>query len=468
MAGSPCRPPMSRTCLWWLVPSMMAVTACGFPRPADVAECTAASDCKSPAAPFCIGGSCVAACQVNDDCRGLAGTPFCQASTGACVACLDASACSADKPVCDATAGTCRGCARDEECSGGICIEAEATCVADADVIFVAGFGVNAGPCTRAAPCSLPFGVSQATVARSRIKILNGTVELTATLTLTPNVYIEGTDTVVTGPPGMFSIAQFASVTLSHMRIQPTSGLAVTIDPARTLRLFDVQTSGGISVNGGSLDVDLSTFTGGGGVTCMGGTATVRRSLFDHSPMSGTTCQLVARRSRFAMTGGAGFGADGGVLTFENNLITQTEGIADSMAVNNLTSASTIRFNTWVNTTAVPSDGVALSCDSPLKVSSNIFAYASAHPIAFGQGCEVRYSLFDSVALPEATMGVGRKAGDSSTFFVDRGGKDYHLSASSPARGAAEAGLGVSDDFDGHARPSPDASVPDIGAFEAP
>jgi hypothetical protein len=65
-------------------------------------------------------------------------------------------------------------------------------------------------------------------------------------------------------------------------------------------------------------------------------------------------------------------------------------------------------------------------------------------------------------------MGVGRKAGDSSTFFVDKAGKDYHLSMHSAAVGAAEPGLDVSDDLDGNARPSPSGSVPDIGAFEAP
>lgn len=447
---------------------LAALAGCGFPKPADVPECKAASDCESPDAPFCAAGSCVAACQASTDCQGLAGTPFCQPSSGRCVACLDASVCSPDKPVCDATAGACRGCARDEECPGGICVEVDGTCVADADVIFVAGFGVNSGSCTKDAPCSLSFGVSQVTANRNHIKILNGTLQLTAALTLTPSLYIEDTDTIVTGPPGMFSIAQLMSVTLSHMTIQPTSGLAITVDAARSLQLYDVRASGGISVNGGTLDVDLSTFTGGGGVTCMGGTVTVRRSVFDHSPMSGTTCQLIVRRNHFDMTGDAGFGADGGALTFENNLITQSEGIADSMAVNNLTSASTIRFNTWVNTTAVPSDGAALSCNSPLKVSSNVFDYESMHPIAYGNGCEVRYSLFDNVALPDATMGVGRKAGDSSTFFVDKAGKDYHLSARSPALGAAEPGLGVSDDFDGNARPAPAGSVPDMGAFEAP
>lgn len=442
--------------------------ACGFPKPADVPECKIASDCTSPDAPFCAAGNCVAACRANDDCQSLAGTPFCKITSGRCVACLDASVCSGDKPACDATAGVCRGCARDDECPGGICVESEGTCVADADVIFVAGFGVNAGLCTKDAPCSLPFGVSQATVNRSHIKILNGTVQLSATLTLTPNLYIEGTDTVVNGPPGMFSLAQFVTVTLSHMTLQPTSGLAITVDAARGLRLYDVRMAGGANVTGGTLDVDLSTFSGGGGVTCMGGTTTVQRSVFDHSPLSGTTCQLIVRRNRFDMTGDAGFGADGGVLTFENNVIVQSEGIADSMVVDNLTAASTIRFNTWVNTTAVPSDGTALSCNSPLKVSSNIFAYASMHPIAYGQGCEVRYSLFDSVALPDATMGVGRKAGDSATFFVDKAGKDYHLSAQSPALGAAEPGLGVSEDLDGNPRPSPSGSVPDIGALEAP
>jgi hypothetical protein len=451
----------------WCVASWIVFAACGFPKPADVLECTAASDCKSPGAPFCVAGQCVVACASNDDCVGRPGTPFCQVSSGSCVGCLDSSVCPGDKAICDATEHSCRGCERDDECPGGICVEADGRCVADADVIYVSGTGVNSGSCTRQQPCSLVFGLTEVTADRNHIKILNGTLNVASTLTLSPNLYVEGTDTMITGPAGMFSVAQFVNVTLSHMQIQPASGLVTTVDAARSLRLFDVRLGGGIGVNGGTLEVDRSTLANAGGITCMGGTVTVRRSIFDHSPLGGQTCQLTMQRNRFDLSGDLlKIGIDGGVLTFENNLIIQSEGIADTMAVRNVAPASTVRFNTFVNTTAVPSDGQAFSCSSPMNVTSNIFAYASMHPLVT-RDCDLRYALIDSIAVPEQVAGVGSKSADSNTFFVDKAGKDYRLSPSSPARGAAEPGVNVSEDFEGAARPSPAGSPADVGAFEA-
>lgn len=456
------------TCVRSLLICAIAASACGFPKPGDVAECTGPSDCKASSAPFCIGGNCVAACASNQDCAPFAATPFCESQSGSCVACLDSSVCPTNNSVCDSVDHRCRGCTRDDECMEGICAEADGLCVAESRIIFVAGSGASSGSCTRAAPCSLAHGVSQVVAAsRDYIKIVNGTLAVSAPLTLN-SVYIEGSDTMVTGPAAMFGTAQFANVTFSHMRIQPSSGLVTTVEGSRSLRLFDVQSTGGFGVNGGTLDVDRSTLTGGGGVTCMGGTVTVRRSVFDHSALDATTCQVVVQRNRFSFSGDIPkIGIEGGGLQFENNVIIQSEGIADTMAVNNVAPASTIRFNTFVNTTATPSDGVAVSCGSPLTISSNIFAYASQHPLAT-QRCEVRCALVDSVAVPAQVVGVGSKSADSSTFFVDKAGGDYHLSATSPARGAAEAGLDVSEDFDGTIRPSPAGSPPDIGAYEVP
>jgi len=448
-----------------------ALAACGFPRPPDVLECNTASDCKSPAAPLCIAGSCVAACQASTDCQGLAGTPFCQTTSGKCVACLDASVCLPDKPVCDATDGACRRCARDEECAGGICVEADGTCVADSDVAFVDGLaGRDAGACTRTAPClTLAFAIAQVPVSREHIqlKILSGTFALTASVNLIRTLYLEGSDTIVTGPAAMFTLAQGASVTLSHVDLRPASGLVTSVDADRTLRLFDVRATGGFDVKGGSLDVERTTFTSAGGVTCNAGTVSIQRSVFDDSQLTTMTCAVIVRGTRFGLTSDANkITIDSGVLTFENNLMVQADGIADTMTVIGVAPGSALRFNTFVNTTVLASDGAALQCSPLLKVSSNIFAYNSMHPLTSCDGA--RYSLLDSAALPQFAMGIGAKQGDRSTFFVDLPGKNFRLSASSPARGAAEMGLGVSDDFDGNARPVPAGSPPDMGAFEAP
>lgn len=424
-----------------------ALAACGFPEPPDLGACATASDCKAP------------------------GAPFCETSSGKCVACLDASVCTLDKPVCDATAGSCRGCARDEECPGGICVESDGTCVADHDVVFVDGLaGRDVGACTRTAPClTLGFAIAQVPVSHDhiQIKILSGTFALTTSVNLVRNTYLEGSDSIVTGPAGMFSLAQGASVTLGHVTLRLASGLVTTIDTGKTLRLFDVQTTGGVAVNGGSLDVEQAAFTNAGGITCNAGTVSVQRSVFDDSQLTTMTCAVIVQRTRFDLTSDANkISIDSGILTFEDNLIVQADGIADSMSVIGVASSSALSFNTFVNTAVLPSDGVALKCSPLLKVSSNIFAYNSMHPLA---ACDsARYSLLDSVALPQFAMGVGAKQGARSTFFADLSGKDFHLSAASPARGAAESGLAVSDDFDGHARPAPAGTAPDIGAFEAP
>jgi hypothetical protein len=301
------------------------------------------------------------------------------------VGCLDGTSCPADKQICDAAVHSCRGCIRDDECPGGICVEADGACVGDSAVVFVDNGGGDGGTCTRAAPChTLGFAISRASTMRDHIKILSGTMQLTSSVLLTPSLYIEGNDTIITGPSGMFGIAQSVNVTLSHMKLEPTSGAVVTIDANRTLRLVDVQTSGGISVNGGGLEVDLSTFMAGGGITCTAGTTSIRRSVFDHSPLSGMTCQIIVRRTRFDIAGDGELSMQNSVLTFENNLVIQSEGIADSMSLVTLAPGSAVRFNTFVNTDGLASDGLALYCDTQVGASSNIFAYVSLPNIVHG------------------------------------------------------------------------------------
>jgi hypothetical protein len=62
---------------------------------------------------------------------------------------------------------------------------------------------------------------------------------------------------------------------------------------------------------------------------------------------------------------------------------------------------------------------------------------------------------------------VGNRSADISTIFRDRQAGDFRLAAASPAIGWGKPGL-VTSDFDGHPRPAPAGSMPDVGAFEAP
>jgi hypothetical protein len=59
-------------------------------------------------------------------------------------------------------------------------------------------------------------------------------------------------------------------------------------------------------------------------------------------------------------------------------------------------------------------------------------------------------------------------AGAASGPHCASDGACFHLAPTSPARGAAESGTGVTRDLEGRPRPSPSGSVPDMGAFEAP
>src|SRR6266571_1735429 len=86
-------PAMLRTSL---VCCALGLTACGFPRPPDVAQCSTSSDCTSTNAPFCVHGTCVASCGINDDCQANLTKPFCEMTTGQCVGCLDGTNCPAD------------------------------------------------------------------------------------------------------------------------------------------------------------------------------------------------------------------------------------------------------------------------------------------------------------------------------------------------------------------------------------
>jgi hypothetical protein len=181
---------------------------------------------------------------------------------------------------------------------------------------------------------------------------------------------------------------------------------------------------------------------------------------------SGGTCELTATRNRFESLRDGSVQLTGGQLVMENNLIIHRDGFNDSISVGNLRAGSTIRFNTITNTTALPSDGSALSCDNSVVVTSNVFAYNSGHPIG-GTGCQPRYSAFDDVSTTSA--GTGNQITGIDKIFVNRAGGDYHLSATSVARGGAEPGLNmVTLDFDGQRRPNPINTTADSGAFEAP
>lgn len=303
----------------------------------------------------------------------------------------------------------------------------------------------------------------------------------TGTLAIDRPVVIDASAAEIRQPSTvpLFSVAaSVGKVTLEGVRLLGSSVVGnptITVASGSLLRIVKSVLNGAVIevVNGGLELLDTrvgTTLQGLRSVSCMNGTVSARAVEFEHTKVGATNCQLNVSRCRFDQIDDGSIGAQGGVAIIENNLFISSNEYADLMSVKSLAPGSAVRFNTFVNTSGVDSDGVALSCDGTATVTGNIFAYRSAHPLGPSgfAPCPTRFSLFDTVAVPQHTIGEGNQVADSATFFTNLALKDFRLSAASPAKQAAEPNLLVNEDFEGKPRPVPAGSRSDAGCFEAP
>ena len=73
----------------------------------------------------------------------------------------------ATTPICDANA--CRLCTLDTECPSGACAD-DGSCVPEDDVVYLHPQGIDAVPCSKAAPCKeLYFATQQLTTTRTHL-----------------------------------------------------------------------------------------------------------------------------------------------------------------------------------------------------------------------------------------------------------------------------------------------------------
>lgn len=460
-----------------LVVALLGIVGCG-----DVVAkgpaCQTATECTDPSAPFCVNQECQAACSGPVDCvdpaRGVCATD------GMCVGCVMNSDCGAAAPVCDTGERACRGCEKDSECPGGVCIEADGTCAADAEVAFVTMMGTDAGTCTRAAPCATVNYATSVSGTRKIVHVLGGSLS-TAPLTLSGERILDGEDTTLSvGNQSAILVAGQAKVVVEGFRVTaPTMNTiaAISVASSARARLYNMQINGdgGLAVNANSgavLELKHSRIGALGlnnpmHVYCTNAMALIEGNTLEMTIVgdNATACTLTVSRNRFESSRDGSVQLSSGLLVMENNVIVHRDGYNDSISLGNLGAGSTVRFNTLINTTAVGSDGAALFCGTGVAVTSNIFAYNSGHPIV--GTCETRYSVFDDRAVNSA--GTGNQSVGIDTIFVNRAGGDYHLSATSAGKGNAEPGLNmVKVDFEGNPRPSPAGGPAGSGAFEAP
>ncbi len=437
--------------------------ACGADFSCVAAECVTSADCPSPDAPVCSLGLCVENCRVDDDCADVEGLPFC-ADDGVCVGCLDASTCPTEAAICDATSRACRGCELDAECPSGVCLEADGVCADESAVLFVSNAGTDAGTCTSTAPCEkIAFAIPLVTSTRNVIHVVGALSRDTATITLDRAVTIDGTGTRFTNPATgpMFAKTFGPAATIEGIDIvNPNSVVAITVAASTALRLHATTLSKANVTSSGSLEISGSTIREFTSITCSNATLTADNRRFEglQSRIFSTACQTTIRGNRFIDVFDV-LDVDGGFLTVTNNLFTVPDQLTDSIQLNNLAVGSVFAFNTIVNTSGVTSSGGAITCDSTVDLTSNIIAYNSTLPL--NTGCTAVSSVFD---LPGAASAGSNPSVDAATLFVNLPLGDFHLSATSAARGLGEAGI-VTIDLEGNPRP---AAMPDVGAFEAP
>lgn len=433
------------------------------------AECETNMDCTDDA-PICRVGFCESICMDDNECADVAGRTHCSPE-GACVGCVDSTHCAGTSSICDAEENVCRGCERDTECASGVCIESEGTCAVEAELIHVSN-GNDTGECTRAAPCrTLGYAVSKATTTRYVVRIEGGLAATeSATINVISRVVIDGTGTVVRKPSATLpwmTIAAPGQAILGGLSIEGTSdesnpmvkvtNASLRIGPGTVLKGFATATTGTIVVDRARIEHT---------VDCNNGTLTVDRADFDQGRAESTNCQTTIQRSRFTKSSDGMLAVTGGKATIENNLFVNSYELSDSTYVTGVSPGSVFRFNTVANVSGTDSDGVALYCDSSLEVSSNVFAYRSEHPFAYNTSCKAEFSVFDDVTLMTELMSSDSKFVAFTSIFTDPLTRDFTLSASSPAKGAADPAItDVLIDLDGRARTPGSA---DAGAFEAP
>ena len=437
--------------------------------------------CYSPTAKTGVPCASNGACPDGQQCDTTQSPPVCVAMPGgsgdggmtpdappdAAPACLDNSMCTgATAPICDTTSHTCRGCTADAECmfEPGVCVEYTGTCVADANTIFLspAPTGVDAGTCTRAAPCAtFAYAMTQVTATARTIRVGDGSyteaVDVPATVG-TAQVVISGEDK----NPATPSITATANPILTFEAGTDVllEGVTATSGPSDGVRI-----AGGTAV----LSHVVSNANALAGVNFQGSSTSVvtivDSQLLGHTLSGLFTMQGAVDLERTVVRGNLNGGVHtrNGPITIINCIIaknggtgTTTGGVRlDNLTVGGVIQYDTIAYNTAGGTTNSP----GIQCGSALGITNMILADNGAAGTAqYSGGIAPSHSLFEGGPTPQ---GMGNKTGNPA--FKDIANGDFHITPGSMAIDQA-AGTNVDIDIDGEHRPN--GSGPDMGADE--
>jgi Right handed beta helix region len=401
--------------------------------------CTKSSQCAAPAA-------------------------VCQVETGTCVQCSPAEpeSCTGSAPVCSAE-NTCSGCSKHTECASAACLP-DGSCGDDSKVAYVAPAGTGT-TCTQASPCKKVDDALK--TARPYVKFGGVTDEAVTVDKGRQVTFLADAGAKLTrGTGGAILTVKDDGTSLGVYDLaisdapNNASGYGVLVaagSGAPTVRLVRVtlqnNPAGAISATGGTLTVTQSTISSnqGGGISATGGTLTVTQSTISGNTGGGISVTNAA----FSVVGNVFFGNGSGSSTIGAVSISTMQNAANRLEFNS--------FNKNLTTDTV---GPAIHCLAGTFTAKNNIMSGNGTLTQLTQysgACTHAYSIATPGALPP---GSGNSAADPG--FVNTTTGDLHISATSPARGAADPASNLTGpaerDIDGQPRTSP----ADIGADEVP
>ncbi len=390
----------------------------------------------SGATPICNADFTCRACAAANECRALGGGAVC-APDGMCVGCVVVNDCTdPTRPFCDARA--CRGCQRDVECTSGLCDEGSGRCVSADDIIYVRATGSTQTPCgDRGNECrSIGVAMTQVTAARNKLVVSAGRYP-EQFVAATGTVMIVGPGAVIAPPAGSsgpgISVGAGASLTMEGISVVGAAGPAIRCDGSA-----------------GAAAVVLSNVT--------------LENNFQLG-ISATSCDVTVQRSMLRFNLGGGMLLTGSRFTIENTYVTDNGSVAGGgSAVGGIhvvsagAGASLFRFNTVGGNLCGGAAGAAgVACSAVVTATSSI-VYANGGP-QLSSDCSFTHSVIEGGAPGTGNLNV-------DPLFVDFMRGDWHLTATSPARDAANMTGAPAMDFDGDRRPAGNGF--DIGADEKP
>lgn len=378
-----------------------------------------------------------AMCQSSVDCT-VAAQPFCQLSTH-----------------------TCRACEADVECNSHLCSESAGTCVDLAAALYVAPAptGSDANACTtEGSPCATISGaLGKLTATRHSIRVANGTYSDSIVLVAANGpILVSGETASFKNTTINFTATGFGSGTHDH--VMEGTNLTLTVE-GMSLR---GGTTEGVRMSGGGkvtlYEVELTNDAGG--VDCNGSTCVVEQSSITGNAgigiaSSATGTVLTVGQSVIANNTLAGIDTGNTSYTIVNSIITNNLG--GGVVIGTLGATHRFDFNTVAdNGGATTPTGIRCAA-AATAITNSIFSGNGTAP-QIATNCSATYSLFTDTN----PGGTGNVQGLSS--FV--GASNYHITASSAARNAADPGSGEATDIDGEHRPQ--GAGRDMGADEIP